>query len=121
MTPFERIKETAKKNGLSLQDTATKAGIGINTIYGWKRYVPASDKLQAVADALHVTTDYLLGNTDDPTPASKTGRPNIVDLKEANVFMYEGDRADVDGLDPEDWAIMKAIFAKARKDKKDGK
>lgn len=120
MTPFERIKETAKKNGLSLQDTATKAGIGINTIYGWKRYVPASDKLHAVADALHVTTDYLLGNTDDPTPP-KTGKPNIVDLKESNVFMYEGDRADVDGLDPEDWAIMKAIFAKARKDKKDGK
>ena len=80
MTPFERIKETAKKNGLSLQDTATKAGIGINTIYGWKRYVPASDKLQAVADALHVTTDYLLGNTDDPNPPKKSGKPQTVDL-----------------------------------------
>lgn len=76
MTPFERIKETAKKNGLSLQDTATKAGIGINTIYGWKRYVPASDKLQAVADALHVSTDYLLGNTDDPVPAKQDTTPD---------------------------------------------
>lgn len=87
MTPFERIKETAKKNGLSLQDTATKAGIGINTIYGWKRYVPASNKLQAVADVLHVTTDYLLGNTDDPSPAKS--KPQ--DLADKDIVLsFEG-------------------------------
>jgi transcriptional regulator with XRE-family HTH domain len=121
MTLFERIKITAKKQGLSLQDTALKASLSINTIYGWKTKTPSSESIQAVADALHVTTDYLLGNTDDPAPAPKAGKPNIVDLKEANVFMYEGDRADVDGLDPEDWAIMKAIFDKARKSRKNGK
>lgn len=87
MTPFERIKETAKKNGLSLQDTATKAGIGINTIYGWKRYVPASDKLQAVADALHVSTDYLLGNTDNPSPTKS--KPQ--DLADKDIVLsFEG-------------------------------
>jgi transcriptional regulator with XRE-family HTH domain len=121
MTPFERIKETAKKNGLSLQDTATKAGIGINTIYGWKRYVPASDKLQAVADALHVTTDYLLGNTDDPNPAPKAGKPTAVDLAKANVFMYQGDQVDVEGIDPDDWAIIKAVLDRNRKNRKIGK
>lgn len=106
MTPFERIKETAKKNGLSLQDTATKAGIGINTIYGWKRYVPASDKLQAVADALHVTTDYLLGNTDDPNPAPKNGKPKAVDLADRDVPMtFEGRP-----VSDEDRAIFEAIL-----------
>ena len=116
MTPFERIKETAKKNGLSLQDTATKAGIGINTIYGWKRYVPASAKLQAVADALHVTTDYLLGNTDDPNPP-KTGKPSVVDLANASILMYQGDKAAVENIDADDWAIIKAVLDKARKNK----
>lgn len=120
MTVVERIKESAKRQGYNLKTTALKAGLSENAIYSWQKYTPSSDKLAAVADVLHVSVDYLLGNTDDPNPP-KTGRPNIVDLKEANVFMYEGDRADVDGLDPEDWAIMKAIFAKARKDKKDGK
>lgn len=121
MTTFELIKKLAREQGMTLAQLNEKAGLGKNSIYHWSTKTPSTDSLSKVADVLHVSVDYLLGNTDDPAPASKTGRPNIVDLKEANVFMYEGDRADVDGLDPEDWAIMKAIFAKARKDKKDGK
>ena len=94
MTPFERIKETAKKNGLSLQDTATKAGIGINTIYGWKRYVPASDKLHAVADALHVTTDYLLGNTDDPNPPRASDKKPMTKNQELIAYSIDPDISD---------------------------
>ncbi|WP_407895124.1 helix-turn-helix domain-containing protein [Lacticaseibacillus sp. N501-2] len=104
MTPFERIKETAKKNGLSLQDTATKAGIGINTIYGWKRYVPASDKLQAVADALHVTTDYLLGNTDDPNPPKASGEKPM--SKNQKLIAYS---IDPDVSDEEREAIIEMV------------
>jgi transcriptional regulator with XRE-family HTH domain len=69
MTTFERIKETAKKRGLSLTDTAVKAGLGEKTIYKWKYNEPSASRLQAVADALNVSTDYLLGNTDNPSPA----------------------------------------------------
>lgn len=106
MTPFERIKETASKQGLSLQDTAKKANIGINTIYGWKRYTPASDKLQAVADALHVSTDYLLGNTDNPSPVSSD--PSApVDLAGTNIFTYQGKPIRKD-----DWEIIQAILAR---------
>lgn len=106
MTPFERIKKTATDHGLSLQDTAQKAGIGINTIYGWKRYTPASDKLQAVADALSVSTDYLLGNTDDPNPAPKDGKPKPVDLADRDVpMMFEGKP-----ISDEDRAIFEAIL-----------
>jgi transcriptional regulator with XRE-family HTH domain len=69
MTTFERIKTSAKKQGWSLQDTALKAGLSINTIYGWKTKQPSAPKLQAVADVLNVSVDYLLGNTDNPSPA----------------------------------------------------
>ena len=36
MTLFERTKEISKKRGMSLQDAAKSAGIGINSIYQWK-------------------------------------------------------------------------------------
>lgn len=116
MTPYERAKETAKRQGLSLQTVATRAGMGINSIYRWKVTTPSSDKLQAVADVLHVSVDYLLGNTDDPNPP-KTGKPSVVDLANASILMYQGDKAAVENIDADDWAIIKAVLDKARKNK----
>ncbi|MHA3066617.1 helix-turn-helix domain-containing protein [Lacticaseibacillus saniviri] len=83
MTLVERIKEIAKKRGWNLKTTALKAGLSENTIYGWKKFSPASDKLQAVADVLNVSVDYLLGKTSDPMPAQSSGsKPKKLDLKE---------------------------------------
>lgn len=91
MTVVERIKESAKKRGYNLKTTALKAGLGENVIYGWQKYTPSSDKLKAVADVLHVSVDYLLGNTDDPNPAPKNGKPKAVDLADRDVPMtFEG-------------------------------
>lgn len=75
MTLVDRIKETAKKLDMNLQDVAKAAGIATNSIYGWKNVTPAADKLKAVADVLHVSVDYLLGNTDDPVPAKQDTTP----------------------------------------------
>lgn len=66
MTTFERIQFLAKKYGFSLQQVAEKAGIGINTIYKWKRQNPKGVDLAKVADILHTSTDYLLARTDNP-------------------------------------------------------
>ncbi|WDF83597.1 helix-turn-helix transcriptional regulator [Lacticaseibacillus pabuli] len=89
MTVFERIKTTAKNRGWSLQEVAQRAGIGINTIYGWKKGTPAANKLQAVADKLDVSVDYLLGNTDNPsTDTQHDTKPN--DLSEDVPFAFEG-------------------------------
>lgn len=91
MTPYERAKKTAKKQGISLQTVATRAGMGINSIYRWKDTTPASDKLQAVADVLHVSVDYLLGNTDDPSPAPKAGKTKPQDLADKDIVLsFEG-------------------------------
>ncbi|WP_204123169.1 helix-turn-helix domain-containing protein [Lacticaseibacillus mingshuiensis] len=80
MTLLERVKETSKKQGWSLQQTAQKAGLGINSLYAWKTKTPSADRIQAVADVLHVSVDYLLGNTDDPNPPKKSDKPQTVDL-----------------------------------------
>ena len=80
MTIFERTKELAKKRGLSLQETAKAAGIGINSIYSWKDKKPSVDRIKAVADVLGVSVDYLLGNTDEMHSNKKDDMP--VDLEE---------------------------------------
>ena len=65
MTTFDRIKNLAKKRGLSLQEVAEKSEIGTNTIYKWKNYDPKGTDLAKVANTLHTTTDYLLGREDN--------------------------------------------------------
>ncbi|AEJ23099.1 helix-turn-helix transcriptional regulator [Weissella koreensis] len=68
MSLLDITKKTAKERGLSLTDVATKAGIAQKSIYQWKTVTPKVDTLKAVADVLGVTTDYLLGTTDEKNP-----------------------------------------------------
>ena len=73
MTLISRTKDIAKLRGLSLDDVALKAGLSAKSIYNWGRNSPKSENLQKVADVLHVSTDYLLGRTDqmNATPSDK--------------------------------------------------
>ncbi|EHJ4868306.1 helix-turn-helix transcriptional regulator [Listeria monocytogenes] len=66
MTTFERVKKLAEKNKISLKELAIKLNMGENAIYSWKVKTPGADKLKAVADYFNVSTDYLLGRTDNP-------------------------------------------------------
>lgn len=72
MTPFDRIKELAKKRGYSLTKLNDEAGLGTNSIYHWRTKTPSTASLQKVADVLGVSVDYLLGNSDNMHPADKT-------------------------------------------------
>lgn len=81
MNTFERIKEISKERGLNLKKTAIEAGLSENAIYKWKTQTPQSNALQAVADVLGVSVDYLLGNTDD-MHANKKADTSSDDLKE---------------------------------------
>ncbi|EUJ51562.1 helix-turn-helix domain-containing protein [Listeria rocourtiae] len=58
---------------------ARSVNIGENSIYAWKTKAPTSDKLKAVADYLNVTTDYLLGRSDNPNP-EKSHSPAVQDI-----------------------------------------
>ncbi|RSJ20056.1 helix-turn-helix domain-containing protein [Streptococcus intermedius] len=84
---FERIKELAKKQGLSINSLEQKLGYSRNTIYALKRNQPGAEKLQQIADYFHVSTDYLLGRTDNP---------KIADDKEK--FYFQGQEVDVEEL-----------------------
>ena len=66
---FEKIKELTKKQGISLNDLEERLGLGKNTLYGLKRNQPSAERLQQIADYFNVSTDYLLGRTDNPNIA----------------------------------------------------
>ena len=103
MTLFERTKEISKKRGMSLQDAAKSAGIGINSIYQWKKQTPSVDRIKLVADVLNVSVDYLLGNTDEMHANKKD--ESTVDLIAAHWGV------DLDNLSKKEKAI---VMARAR-------
>lgn len=67
---FEKVRELARKKGLSLNQVEEKLGYSKNTLYSLKRQKVSSDRLQEIADYFNVSTDYLLGRTDNPAIAS---------------------------------------------------
>lgn len=66
MTPYDRLKKLADAQGMSINSVENKIGLGTNTLYSWKKKIPSGQNLTKVADYFHVSTDYLLGRTDDP-------------------------------------------------------
>lgn len=111
MTTIERIKKISKERGWSLQKVAKKAGIGVNSIYRWNTKTPSTASLQAVADVLDVSVDYLLGKDDKP---SNSNEPIDLDkvLSEEGMAMFDGK--------PLSEEYKKALLAMLRANKNSG-
>ena len=67
---FDRIKELANNRGISISKLEEKLELSKNAIYAIKRNQPSAERLQLIADYFNVSTDYLLGRTDNPKIAS---------------------------------------------------
>lgn len=67
---FEIVKDLCEKQGISLNTLEDKLKLGKNSLYGLKRNQPSAERLQQIADYFNVSTDYLLGRTENPTIAS---------------------------------------------------
>lgn len=80
MTVLDRIKKVSKMRGYNLTKVNDLANLGKNTIYSWKNKEPSHNNVQAVADVLGVSVDYLLGNTDEMHANKDKDMP--VDLEE---------------------------------------
>lgn len=79
----EKIKEYCKQKGISINELATRCGIGSGNIYRWDENKPSIDKVRLVADALDVTVNDLLDYDDfDPeTTALMQALANRPELK----------------------------------------
>lgn len=89
MTLFERTKLESEKQKLSLIEVANKAGIGENAIYTWKKSTPKADTLSKVANVLHVSTDYLLGRTDQMNATSSDKKVADI-LDDETILAFDG-------------------------------
>ena len=92
---LEKIKELALKRGISLQKVAEDLGYSINYLYTLKEKTPKSDRLQEIADYFNVSTDYLLGRTDNPAISSDlvtTADGRVVDLSNLRerIVLFDG-------------------------------
>ncbi|MFI3632764.1 helix-turn-helix domain-containing protein [Streptococcus parauberis] len=89
---FERIKELAKSRGISLGSLEEKLGLSRNSIYTIKNKKPSAERLQLIADYFNVSTDYLLGRTDNPAIAKDGQEYTSDDLRQMaeNAKTFDG-------------------------------
>ena len=89
---FEKVRELARKKGLSLNQVEEKLGYSKNTLYSLKRQKVSSERLQEIADYFNVSTDYLLGRTDNPNIAKDGDASAPLDLRDiaAQSMLFDG-------------------------------
>ena len=89
---FDRIKELAKKQGLSINLLEEKLGYSRNTIYNLKTSKPSTERISEIADYFNVSTDYLLGRTDNPKITTGGDASAPLDLRDiaAQSMLFDG-------------------------------
>jgi transcriptional regulator with XRE-family HTH domain len=80
MFKSERLVEWRKKRNLTQEQLAQKVNTTKGTISNYENghSAPPHETLVSIADVLNISTDYLLGRTDDPTPPSEKPKPYYV-------------------------------------------
>jgi transcriptional regulator with XRE-family HTH domain len=111
---YERIKEQADNQHLSLRQLSIKSGFkSPSAISRYKQGVtPTDTAVNAIAGALGVSVDYLLGKTDDMHANKKATSNNPVDLKEVAENDNWDDYLSADGrpLSDHDKNLLRVIF-----------
>lgn len=110
----ERIRKARKQKGLTQPQLGDKVNVSSQVVSNWERgyTTPDSDDITRVAKVLGISTDYLHGIIDEPTPISKEERKKENDI---NIAFY-----DFEGLTEEQKEILQRqieMFKKMNKDK----
>ena len=98
---FEKVRELARKKGLSLNQVEEKLGYSKNTLYSLKRQKISSERLQEIADYFNVSTDYLLGRTENPHIAKDGDASAPLDLRDiaAQSMLFDGNPLTEEDID----------------------
>lgn len=105
-----RLRELREEAGKSQQDIADILGISrpAYTFYETGKRAPTSENLFVLADFFHVTTDYLLGRTDERKVYITENPPELADIEVTEV----GQSAP---FTEEQLVALKEIFADMQK------
>lgn len=75
---LSRVSALIESRGISKNKLLLETGINTNAFTNWGKRgtVPSGDVVVKIADYFHVSTDYLLGRTDDPSPVGDGTEPS---------------------------------------------
>lgn len=98
---FEKIKELADKQGISLNMLEENLGFSRNTIYNMKKSTPNVERVSKIADYFNVSTDYLLGRTENPNIAKDGDASAPLDLRDiaAQSMLFDGKPLTEENID----------------------
>ena len=104
----ERIKSLFEKSGKTDADLEKEIGIPAKKISQWNiGYTKSYQKyIPQIASYFHVSTDYLLGNTDDPSPSGQKQKPT----QEGEPLRSEAKQKLVDMIDALDDAQCEKLY-----------
>ncbi|CYY64398.1 helix-turn-helix transcriptional regulator [Streptococcus suis] len=96
---FEKIKELCKQRGITLIQLEETLGYSRNTLYKLKTQKPNAERIAEIADYFNVSTDYLLGRTNNPNIAQEGQAPAANPLEEQALVMF---RKETSGMSEAD-------------------
>jgi len=102
-----RMRERRKKKRLSMEKLGKLLGVATSTVAGYESGFrnPSLETLAAIATHLDVTTDYLLGLTDDPER-----RDAKADATRISGLHWNGDELSEEELDLIYGVLRKALL-----------
>ncbi len=69
---YARLTSLCAERGVKITNVVTELKMGSGNLSNWKAgRMPRGESLSKLADYFQVSTDYLLGRTDDPRPAGE--------------------------------------------------
>ena len=90
MNTYEVIKELVKQRLMSVAQLERTLDLSNGSISKWAKSKPNSEPLEKVADYLNVSTDYLLGRTDNPSIAGGGSEPDDIDKIIDRAMFFDG-------------------------------
>lgn len=98
---YEKIKELADKRGISLTKLEEDLGYSRNTLYKLKSQKPNAERISEIADYFNVSTDYLLGRTENPNIAKDGDASTPLDLRDiaAQSMLFDGKPLSEEDID----------------------
>lgn len=108
---YERLKEICASKGVKITVLIDDLGMSSGNLSSWKKgNTPRVSTIDKIADYLGVSSDYLLGRSDDPLPP--------VDMKDVTIVKD----SYIGPLDPAEKEWLESVLAAYReKIKQDGK
>lgn len=90
MMVFERVKFLAKKHSKTMKQITNDLGYSENYFYSLNSGKhPTAERINEIADYFNVSTDYLLGRTDNPE-VKDGDTTNDLDEMLDNVMSFDG-------------------------------